>query len=299
MSPGHRRDGWSGGFPPAAKPRPVAGGLVARSAHGAIGDQWWSQRFLTVLESFALGSRLSRGKNYARRGQVVSLEVGPGRVLAVVQGSRRSPYRVSIGLAAFSELVWAKTEVALAEQAGLSARLLAGELPADLEDVCAAAGAPLFPQRIGDLTMSCSCPDGVVPCKHLAATFYLLAERFDTDPFAILLWRGRDRDVLLSRLRALRGGDPTEIAADSSPVEENARVGALMALADLPSRETDFWAGSPPPPLPVHPQLPVDLLVRQLPTPGRALGGRGFLAYLEPLYAEFGDGPAETGSTDP
>lgn len=299
MSPGRSSDGWSGGFPPAAKPRPVSGGLVARSARGAIGDQWWSQRFLTVLESFALGSRLSRGKNYARRGQVVSLEVEPGRVLAVVQGSRRSPYRVSIGLAAFSELVWAKTEVALAEQAGLSARLLAGELPADLEEVCAAAGAPLFPQRVGDLTMSCSCPDGVVPCKHLAAAFYLLAERFDVDPFAILLWRGRDRDVLLTRLRALRGGEPAEVAADTAPADENARVGALMALADLPSRETDFWAGSPPPPMPVHPQLPVDLLLRQLPVPGRALGGPGFRTYLQPLYAGFRDEAAETEPTDP
>ena len=43
--------------------------------------------------------------------------------------------------------------------------------------------------------MRCSCPDSEVPCKHLAATFYLLAEAFDEDPFLILRWRGRDREA--------------------------------------------------------------------------------------------------------
>ena len=109
------------------------GGLVARSTRGAIGEHWWARRFLEVLESFALGSRLTRGKNYARRGQVLSLEVAPGVVTASVQGSRKTPYKVSIALPAFSELVWAKVEVTLAEQAIHSARLLAGEMPHDLE----------------------------------------------------------------------------------------------------------------------------------------------------------------------
>jgi hypothetical protein len=41
-----------------------------------------------------------------------------------------------------------------------------------------------------------------VPCKHLAAVFYLLAERFDEDPFALLAWRGRTREDLLTHLNA-------------------------------------------------------------------------------------------------
>ena len=132
------------------------------------------------------------------------MTVAPGMVSAAVQGSRAQPYKVTIALSAFSELVWAKVEVSLAEQAIHSARLLAGEMPHDLEEVFAAAGAPLFPQRVQDLSMSCSCPDWEVPCKHLAATFYLLAEGFDDDPFAILLWRGRGREGLA----AVGGGRP-------------------------------------------------------------------------------------------
>lgn len=284
---------WSGGFPPPSKPRAVEGGLVARSARGAIGEKWWSRRFLEVLESFALGSRLTRGKNYARRGQVLSLSVAPGVVTASVQGSRKTPYKVLIVLPAFSELVWARVEVSLAEQAIHSARLLAGEMPHDLEQVFSAAGAPLFPQRAQDLGQTCSCPDWEVPCKHLAATFYLLAEHFDEDPFAILLWRGRPREALLARLRQLRGGEPL---ASPEPVHMGSagpRVGALTALADLAPTDLDFWTSPPIPPLPVQAKLPTDLILRQLPAPGAVLGGPDLMTYLAPLYSKLGEEPVE------
>lgn len=268
------------------------GGLVARSARGAIGEQWWSRRFIEVLESFALGSRLTRGKNYARRGQVLSLGVAPGVVTASVQGSRRAPYKVSITLPVFSELVWAKVEVTLAEQAIHSARLLAGEMPHDLEEVFRSAGAPLFPERARDMTLHCSCPDWEVPCKHLAATFYLLAERFDEDPFAILLWRGRSRTALLNRLRELRGSETAYGAVEpAGPATEGLRLGAMMALADLVLADGDFWTGVPVPALPVQPELPTDLLLRQLPVPGASLGGRDLVTFLAPLYAVFGTSP--------
>lgn len=293
MSPPRRARGsrWSSGFPPASKPRAVDGGLVARSARGDIGEQWWSRRFLEVLESFALGSRLTRGKNYARQGQVMSLVVSPGVVMASVQGSRKTPYRVSIGLPAFSELVWAKVEVTLAEQAIHSARLLAGEMPHDLEQVFAAAGAPLFPQHAEELTLNCSCPDWEVPCKHLAATFYLLAESFDDDPFKILLWRGRRRDAMLGRLRELRGGDPVPAAEPAALKTESPRVGAMMVLADVTVAAGDFWTGAPASVLPIQAELPVDLLLRQLPAPEALLGGPDLVAYLAPLYAVFGESP--------
>src|SRR5664280_3107872 len=188
--------------------------------------------------------------------------------------------------------VWAKVEVALAEQAIHSARLLAGEMPHDLEEVFLAAGAPLFPQRAQDLSLSCSCPDWEVPCKHLAATFYLLAERFDDDPFAILLWRGRSRETLLNRLRELRGGATAQLALEAAVTAEGPRVGAMMALADLALADGDFWSGAPVPALPVQVQLPVDLLLRQLPVPGAPLGGLDLVTYLAPLYAVFGESPA-------
>jgi len=234
----------------------------------------------------------------------------------VVQGSRVTPYQVTIGLEPFTQLAWAKAEVVLAEQAIFSARLLAGEFPPDLEDVFAGIGAPLFPRRLGDLTMQCSCPDHAVPCKHLAAVFYLLAERFDTDPFLILRWRGRSRDDLLARLRELRGDEApsstTPVFADGDEPLPDARSGepgpgaltppiggathALPRLlaADGPPPASDltaigagamsFWAAGEPPPLPAQPELPVDLLLRLLPVPGSTLGGTRLTTYLTPLY---------------
>ncbi len=313
MTPPRSRGGWGSSDwstweEPPGRPIPVEGGLTARSTRGGIGEQWWSRRFIAVLESFALGGRLTRGRLYARKGQVISLEVEPGLVRASVQGSRVTPYQVRIGLPRFSELIWAKVEVVLAEQAIHSARLLAGEFPPELEPVFAGVGAPLFPARLSDLTLECSCPDHMVPCKHLAAVFYLLAERFDDDPFLILRWRGRPRDVLLRRLRELRGD---EYLAD----DEIARLGAAgpdgllptaltaglaltgaepVAAASAATEALDFWTAAPPPPLPAHPLLPVDLVLRLLPTPGAELGGSRLLAHLGPIYDQLAEATPET-----
>lgn len=261
---------------PPSRPIRVEGGLRARSERGAIGESWWSKRFLAVLESLAMGGRLTRGRSYARAGQVLSLEVSPGVVSAVVQGSRPQPYQVSIGLVPYPESVWQAVETALAGQALFSARLLAGEMPAEIEEVFAAASAPLFPAAAHDLAMRCSCPDWGVPCKHIAATFYLLAEGFDADPFQILHWRGRDRQTLLANLRARRtGAEPateapipgtssrgapagaarsrrtsrktatsgttatTRRATTATGEEPAAAVGTAIALADLPAPSRD------------------------------------------------------------
>jgi uncharacterized Zn finger protein len=277
-------------------PRRVEGGIRARSARGAIGESWWSLRFLAVLESFALGTRLTRGRSYARAGQVLALDIAPGLVTASVQGSRPTPYQVRVELAPYPELAWARIEIALAEQALYSAQLLAGELPHDLERLFEEMGVPLFPTAIRDLAMRCSCPDSAVPCKHLAATFYLLAEAFDADPFQILWWRGRSRSALLDRLRALRAGAPTEADSHSRPVDRTdvsattELVGTALALVDLPEQPipTDpdrFWA--PPQPAAAPPPTAVseiDLLLRQLPVPGARLGGSDLVDRLRTMY---------------
>jgi uncharacterized Zn finger protein len=185
------------------RPLDVDGGIVARSRRGAIGETWWSQRFIALLESFGAGSRLARGRNYARRGQVMELDVEPGIVLARVQGSRYTPYRVRLRTRMLSDAQWRRVEKAMAARALPLAQLLAGEMPGDIEEVFAACRLTLFP-RAAELKPSCTCPDWEPVCKHVAAAYYLLAERFDEDPFAIFAWRGRERDELLEHLRARR-----------------------------------------------------------------------------------------------
>ena len=284
----------SGWYPPS-RPRAVENGLKARSSRGEIGSSWWSRRFLDVLESFAVGGRLTRGRTYARKGQVMSLEVLPGEVRAMVQGSRVRPYRIMIGLAVFPELVWAKAEIALSEQALPSAKLLAGEVPPELEELFDGAGAPLFPRTFDELELRCSCPDWEVPCKHLAATFYLLAEAFDADPFLILRWRGRDRETLLGRLRELRADGSADGTASEPSDQLPAATGAALALSgltwhgDASDRPDRFW--QPPAPLPARPAImnvESDLLLRQLPLPDAVLGGQTLIDRLRAAYQRFG-----------
>ncbi|SES04349.1 SWIM zinc finger family protein [Lentzea albida] len=208
---------WSGERPRYGKTIKVDNGIKARSKRGDIGATWWSRRFIEVLESFGMGGRLTRGRNYARQGQVLSLSLSTSMVIALVQGSRPTPYKTRIAIKSFTGQEWQRIEHALAGKALYAAKLLAGEMPADIESLFASLGLQLFPATQRELTMDCTCPDWEVPCKHLAATCYLLAESFDNDPFEILAWRGRGREDLLERLRTLRGTARSVVAREEAP----------------------------------------------------------------------------------
>ena len=193
------------------------GGIKARSKRGAIGEQWWSRRFIGVLESYGMSGRLARGRSYARAGQVLDFELSQGKVTARVQGSRVRPYQVRIGVLPLTTAQWRRVMQQLASQALFRAKLLAGEMPHEIEEVFSECGTPLFPRSAADLDMHCSCPDWGVPCKHLAAVCYVLAEEFDRDPFAMLAWRGKGRDELLTGLRRIQGAVRDRPASTGRP----------------------------------------------------------------------------------
>ncbi|HEX7734044.1 MAG TPA: SWIM zinc finger family protein [Ktedonobacteraceae bacterium] len=186
------------------QPIKIEGGLKARSKQGAIGETWWSRRWINVLESFSMGSRLTRGRGYARQGQVASIDVEPGIVKARVQGSQPRPYNVKIQLKPLADRDWERVIDAMAAQALFAAKLLAGEMPTTIEEAFSEVKLSLFPTTVKDLVTSCSCPDWANPCKHIAAVYYLLAERFDEDPFLIFKLRGRTKDEIIQALRARR-----------------------------------------------------------------------------------------------
>jgi len=201
---------------PPSSPRDVEGGLALASRRGAIGRTWWSKRWIEVLESFGWASRLQRGRNYARRGQVTDLHVTEKGAEARVQGSRPEPYKVSIRLKPTEPAAWGRVSAALGEDAGLLARLLAGEVPEELEKVFARAGTALLPRKALELRTDCSCPDTANPCKHIAAVHYILAERLDQDPFLVFLLRGKSRSEVMDALTS-RGPPPPTGPEDSPP----------------------------------------------------------------------------------
>jgi uncharacterized Zn finger protein len=225
---------------PPARPIRVDGGIRARSKRGAIGEQWWSRRFISVLESYGMSGRLARGRSYARAGQVLDFELSQGKVTARVQGSRVRPYQVRIGVLPLTTAQWRRVQDRLASQALFRAKLLAGEMPREIEEVFAECGTPLFPRSPADLDMHCSCPDWEVPCKHLAAVCYVLAEEFDRDPFGMLAWRGKARDDLLAALRRIQ-------AAGTGPGQDAPGAGAARPDLDVPAPPLEecldsFWS---------------------------------------------------------
>ena len=306
---------WDPPYPPASPPRPVKDGLRAKSQRGAIGETWWSQRFIEVLEDFHEGPRLVRGRAYARRGQVIDMDVEAGEVTARVQGSRARPYSVSVGVTVLGDADWARVEEAMASQAVFLARLLAGEMPHEIGGAFAATGLSLFPATADDLHTDCSCPDWENPCKHIAAVYYLLAEAFDRDPFLIFAWRGRPRERLLAELRALRGADagtPASRPIDGSdaalPAQPEGLFGPIgLDDADLTAEISDdlgsrFWEGGGDiASVRIEPRAVAmpDAILRDLGPSGLSAGGRPLEDLLVPAYRAIAAAAARIASGEP
>jgi uncharacterized Zn finger protein len=187
------------------------------------------------------------------------------------------PYAVSIEIDKLTEKEWDKLIAELNTQAVFAAKLLAGEMPTDIEAAFAKAGLSLFPTSLKEIKTSCSCPDWSNPCKHIAAVYYLLGEEFDRDPFLLFRLRGSDREMICGKLS-------TGAGTNSSTAEPAAPV----VPEPLPADAAAFWASEP---------LPADLSgdVRLPPVDAagpKRLGGfpfwRGtdrFLDALVPTYS--------------
>lgn len=191
----------------------------------------WSAQFMGMFESLGMGSRFQRGRRYARTGNVVSLTISASLVVALVRGDDDKVYRARLALRAFSNGDWAAVERDLARQAFFTAKLLSGQLPTEIIQVFTKHKLRLFPDTLGELALDCNCPSWDVPCEHLTAACYVLADSFDTDPFGILAWRGRSREELLLRLHQLRGLGSGAAAPPAAPAKTNI---PFFGVPDLP-----------------------------------------------------------------
>ena len=256
---------WDTRWPPKSAPLPPQNGLATSKKRGAMATTWWSQRFVAVLESYGLGARMQRGRRYARTGQVMTLDVRTSRITAKVQGSRRTPYGVTISVPKPKASQWKKIDAAMSAKVGFAAQLLAGDLPPELEDVFALAGVQLFPREWSEVDAVCTCPDWENPCKHIAAVLYVFADMLDADPWLMLAWRGRTRDEVLGRLR--RQGSPR-----AAPP-----VAAWWPFAPGPLPEFDNELGAP------NAFISGDVLERLAPLDVN-MAGAPFVGLLRPVY---------------
>lgn len=204
--------------------RSVVGGVEARSKRGAFARGWWGRALIEVLEQVGDSGRLSRGRTYARGGQIVALDVTAGRVVGEVQGSQIAPFTSTLTLPAFDAGRVAEFVAAVRSTPGVLAALVSGAVPPEL--------APMLGPTGSELDFDCTCPDPGWPCKHVAAVTYLLAERVDRDPITMLTVRGLDLDTLI---RAVGGDDD-----DEQRVAGGDHFGDDARYVDLP--DVDFAA---------------------------------------------------------
>jgi uncharacterized Zn finger protein len=273
-------------FFPRSAPRQAKGGIKAQSKQGTFGQSWWAKRWIAVLEGFEIGARLQRGRSYARRGQVLSIKIDTGKITAKVQGSRPKPYSVEINVRTLAKADVAELGRSLSKQALFAAKLLAGEMPPDIETAFAHAKLSLFPARLDDLETDCSCPDWSNPCKHIAAVYYLVGEEFDRDPFLIFKLRGVDRDELVGLLgreagkRAAPAQPTTAGQADGEPPTAQEPVNPLPAVFWRGTELAPGWLGEVRPP-PLQAALP-----KRLGNFPFWRANERFIEALEPVYAQ-------------
>ena len=232
---------------------------------------WWSRRFVQVLEALGMGYGLDRGRRDARAGTVLSMSLSTSVVVGQVQSGIDTTYRTRIGVKALSVHEWSLVEAALAESSLYTAKLLAGELPPEIEKVFADLDLQLFPTTLRELSMDCTCPNWEMPCRHLAAVCAVLADSFDTDPFQILAWRGRTRTELLARIRSLR---KEEEPSDGPSLAES--LDTFWTMPTEPVTRASRPAGNP------------DALLDQLDPLPITLRGHDVVDLLRPAYRQMG-----------
>ncbi|MBX3410034.1 MAG: hypothetical protein KF859_09135 [Phycisphaeraceae bacterium] len=242
--------------PPLLRPRKVRGGVKVPAGDVAPASAWAAQRWLRLVESVAPGSRLVEGLDYAREGQTKRLNITTTGLDAAIQGRADRPYATTISFGVFSHDQWDKVVEAMTEGSLYAAKLLAGELSPNVEDIFAPLDLKLFPVEAQEVFHTCTCfewradnaagasgtprPTAGVWCKHVCCAAYLLAHRLSAEPFAIFMMRGIDGQELLERLRQRRAA--ASAGAGVTPVYQQRIPGLAEAQwAPLESCIEHFW----------------------------------------------------------
>jgi len=176
---------------PDIRPVVIEGNTLVRT--------WWGKAWNGNLGKYAdYANRIGRGRSYVRHGAVLDLQISPGQVKALVQGSQGSPYTITIKIKPISESVWKQIKAACEGQLASLQELLQGRFPKGLAELFTAKGSGLFPSP-KEIDFHCSCPDWAYMCKHVAAVLYGIGTRLDEDPSLFFVVRKVKMEDLITQ----------------------------------------------------------------------------------------------------
>jgi len=159
----------------------------------ALAHTWWGKAWNRNLEQYAdYSNRIGRGRSYVRHGAVLDLQIEQGEVIALVQGSGRNPYSVSVKIRTLKKETWQRMKTACEGTLESFQELLAGNFPKALGEIFICKDSGMFPAP-REIKFDCSCPDWADMCKHVAAVLYGVGVRLDEDPK--LFFRLRDAGI--------------------------------------------------------------------------------------------------------
>ena len=211
----------------------------------SYGKTWWGQQWLNALTSIDMANRLPRGKTYANKGAVQGLLISDNQISASIKGSAPRPYKAKLSVPLFTEREKEALLTEIRENPATLAQLLNRQLPPELAEFANRRGIQIFPRSFRDLDMSCSCPDYAVPCKHLAAVVYVIANEIDRNPFLVFQLKGLDILAELQKNQAGAVGGSmgsvfsfSQICSDELPDEEDwkpdPKAAAQLDFATIP-----------------------------------------------------------------
>lgn len=193
-----------------------------------LAETWWGQAWNQNLENYAdFRYRIQRGRTYVRHGAVLDLQMSPGLIQALVQGSQSQPYRVKVEVKPLNQDAYSAVTASMQGTIGSLAELLHGQFPKELGALFTKPREGLFPAP-EEIAMTCTCPDWATLCKHVAATLYGVGVRVDEDPKLFFTLRGVNLDALIGQ--AVIHSTHKAAQVDSSRVIKGDDVASLFDI---------------------------------------------------------------------
>jgi len=259
--------GWAPYVPVAERKRQAAKKIAGLQKKGqsispiriegrTIARTFWGKAWCDNLEAYSdYENRLPRGRSYVRNGSVIHLQIGKGEISALVSGS--SLYTVKVAIRRLEGTRWKALIEACSGQIDSLVELLQGRFARGVMEIITCKQRGLFPAP-KQISMECSCPDGAIMCKHVAAVLYGVGARLDEQPELFFQLRGVDHSELMTAAgsstgvkpaaktdRLLKSGDLSALfgieldtdASDQRAVQRRARGSTRSGPATKPKRK--------------------------------------------------------------